>query len=202
MPTSTAWLANTEADRLATLRHSERRAQYLSGHWLVRELLVAALGGDANDWSLEERRSHAPSILDPPRPMWLSISHSGEWIAAAVANVEVGIDIEQKPRQLDASFEPLLRNPNEPAGVLSNDELLRRWVAKEACLKSRGGGALPERLNQISLHDVPTKQAPLRTVSDSRFCLALAIGADARVIWNGQSLPWDISGFTVRERTG
>src|SRR5436190_6209883 len=104
-----AWLSDSERARVAELRHAGRREHYLAGHWLARTLLARALGGDAAQWSLRERKSLPPDV--PDRPHWrVSISHSGEWIAAAVAEAPIGIDLESRPRTLDAALEPLLRN--------------------------------------------------------------------------------------------
>ena len=146
------WLSESEQARLVTLKVEARRNHYLAGHWLTRELLAHGFGGAPGAWALSERKSLPPQVLGGEANLRVSISHSGDWIAATVANISVGIDIEQRPRKLDAAIESLLLNADEAPGSLSQDELLQRWVAKEAWLKSRCESALPVRLKQLQLH--------------------------------------------------
>ena len=177
------WLSDSEQTRLATLKVEARRDHYLAGHWLVRELLSQAFGEAPLHWSLQERKSLPPRIINDNEKLLVSISHSGEWISAAIANVAVGIDIEQRPRQLDASIESLLLNPGEAAGSLGNDALLQRWVAKEAWIKARNESALPARLKQLQLHPATAEFANVSLHSNEAFHFALAIAPASTVTW-------------------
>lgn len=169
------WLSDSEQARVAMLRIDARRNHYLAGHWLVRELLSRAFGETPAYWSLQERKSLAPKVINGDQEIQISISHSGDWIAAAVADVAIGIDIEQRPRQLDASIETLLLNKNEMPGSLDNDALLQRWVAKEAWLKARAGTALPAQLKNLQLNPAPLDCAEVRIRTHEKFHFALAI---------------------------
>jgi 4'-phosphopantetheinyl transferase len=180
-----AWLSDSECQRLARLRVEPRRQQYLAGHWLLRELLPANVGEPAARWSLRDRKGLPPEVLGGDPALRASISHAGDWIAAAVANVDVGVDLEQRPRELDGRLEVLLLNPAEAPGSIDSDRLLQRWVAKEAWLKSRSESALPARLQQLRLHPCAPPHANVRLREHAAFHLALAIPADATVSWQG-----------------
>lgn len=189
------WLSDSEQARLPTLKVETRRNHYLAGHWLTRELLSQAFGKTAMDWSLQERRSQAPQVLGGDGSLRVSISHSGDWIAAAVAEFAIGIDIEQRPRQLDAAIEALLLNAAELPGSLSQDELLQRWVVKEAWIKRRGESALPERLKQLQLHCVSRDSAELVVHQGSAYYCGLAMFPADKVTWRGRSEANSVSAF-------
>ncbi len=172
---TSAWLSPSELERLAGLRVPARRDQYLAGHWLAREQLAALAGGVATSWQLQERRSLPPAVLGHEAALHLSLSHSGDWIAAAVADTALGIDLEQRrPRDALHRFEELLLAEGETPGTLDNDALLQRWVAKEAWIKREHGSALPEQLAAIRLHHAEPTTADIRLWSGTDVHLALA----------------------------
>ena len=173
-PETAGWLSDSEAARVATLRHPARRQQYLAGHWLTRVVLARRFGGEAAAWSLVERRSLPPVVQDHAETKFVSISHGAEWVAVAVADEPVGIDLEQRPRVLDASLEPLLLEAGEAPGSLDADTLLQRWVAKEAWIKREAGNALPERLARLGLLAVPREHAFVHLHRHDEFHVGLA----------------------------
>jgi 4'-phosphopantetheinyl transferase len=156
------WLSPSERERYAGLRVASRANQFLAGHWLVREGLAARYGGTPLDWPLRERRSL------PPRPeregctAQVSIAHSGDWIAAAIADEPIGIDLEQRrPRPGLLAFAHLLRAEDDPP-ELDEDTLLQRWVIKEAWIKRHGFSALPERLAGMAIRSCGPYDAGVR----------------------------------------
>lgn len=169
------WLSVSEQARLERLRVEPRRAQYLAGHWLARELLVAEAGGGIAAWTLEARPDLPPAILGPVADLHLSLSHSGDFIAAAVADAAIGIDIEQRrPREALHRFDTLLLAEGEFPGTLDNDALLLRWVVKEAWIKRGHGSALPERLAALRIEPVAPASADVHTYSTADLHLGLA----------------------------
>ncbi|MEO8001180.1 MAG: hypothetical protein ABI644_04845 [Arenimonas sp.] len=172
--TSTHWLSDSEQARLAAIKVIARREHYITGHWLVRLLLARSFGGEPAQWQLLERKSNPPQVIGPFENLSVSISHSQNWIAAAVANVSFGIDLEQRPRRLDVSIEHLLLNADESPGQLDADTLLQRWVAKEAWIKSRCESALPERLRQLHLQASSDSNADVQIHSNEEWYLGIA----------------------------
>lgn len=176
------WLSPSERERGAQLQVPARRDQFLSGRWLTRELLAEHAGGHAIDWTLQERRSLPPAVVGPAFMPLLSLSHSGDWIAVAIADRPIGIDLEQRrPREALHRFESLLRATDDVEGELDTDTLLQRWVTKEAWIKRDHGSALPERLAAVFLQRAVGNEADVQLLSTAAFHLGIATTA---VPWN------------------
>jgi 4'-phosphopantetheinyl transferase len=169
----TDWLSESEAERVATLRHAGRRDQYLAGHWLARVLLARAFGGVPVQWRLRERKGQPPEVHGRGDALRVSISHAGDWVAVAAADMPVGIDIDVRTRVLADAVEPLLREPGEAPGSLDGATRLRRWVAKEAWIKRDHGSALPARLQALRLG--PGTQVRLWDHADMHLALAVTV---------------------------
>ena len=172
---ASGWLSAIELARLARLRVPARREQYLAGHWLARVLLAERFGGRARAWQLQEREGLPPAVIDAPDACFISLSHSGAWLACAIASEAIGIDVEARPRLHSlASVEKLLLGTNEAPGSVDSDGLLLRWVAKEALIKQRCASALPERLQQLQLHPLDGAACDVRVYSAPNYHLAVA----------------------------
>lgn len=183
------WLSHSEADRLASIGAEPRRRQYLAGHWLAREVLAAIVGDGADACALEERRSRPPAVIGRDE-LSVSISHSGDWIAAACGQAAIGLDIEQRrAREALRRFEQLLLAEGEAPGSLDDDALLQRWVVKEAYIKRDAGSALPERLRELVLrsgseHDRSlAAHRSVRLWGHEALWLGLALSTPARLSW-------------------
>ncbi|HTA64679.1 MAG TPA: hypothetical protein VK753_04165, partial [Xanthomonadaceae bacterium] len=195
----TSWLSDSESVRFADMRNDNRKAQYLAGHWLTRVLLARALGGEAARWRLSERKSLPPQVEGHPESVAVSISHTRHWIAAAVANVAIGIDLEQRPRILDAGLEPLLRNADEAEGSLDADTMLQRWVAKEAWIKRNSGSAVPAQLRQLHLQVAVREHADVRIDSCPAFHFGVAVASNCVVRLDSAERLVPGVGFAVTE---
>lgn len=177
-----SWLSNSELARLDRLKIQNRRDQYLSGHWLVRGLLSAQFGRAPNRWPLVERLNLPPAVLDFDF-LQLSISHSGGWIAAAISNAAIGIDLEQRRERAGLMrFQHLLLAQDELPDSLDSDQLLQRWVAKEAWVKRHHGSALPEQLAEIKLLPAEPETASVQLRSTAAFHLAITAQA-THTVW-------------------
>ncbi|MEU0163152.1 4'-phosphopantetheinyl transferase superfamily protein [Streptomyces sp. NPDC006261] len=120
-----------------------RAREHLAGRALARTLLSKSLGLPSHT-PLRSRTGGPPCVPGHPR-LSVSISHSGDTVAAAVAHQPVGIDI-QAP---SPPSEGLLRRCCSPSAAAA----LRRlppeeralhfaylWTAQEACVKALGTG--------------------------------------------------------------
>src|SRR5690625_6590504 len=139
-----AWLARfspAEQRRLERFAHEDARRQFIAGRCLARELL-SLQAPETERWQLAA--SGPPHIAQ--RPDWqLSISHSGDWIGAALGPASIGIDLEatHRPRRHLAIARRYFHD--EEAGALAplagggGDRLFKsRW---------HPGGANPKALD-------------------------------------------------------
>jgi len=76
---------------------------------------------------------------------FLSIAHAGQWAAAAVSTLPVGVDLEPLSGQREKPWEQLARAMASPAekqafDLTKKEAVLALWTRKESAFK-RGGGA-------------------------------------------------------------
>jgi len=144
------WLNDDERLRHGRFVRAERRRQFVASRVLLRMALGELLGVAARKIALIERPGNAPALAFPQRPgPWLSISHSGQWVACAVSLVgAVGLDIERidPTRDVLAIAEQVFGS--EQAGQLAAmvtgkrvDEFYRMWCRYEAHIKLGCAGA-------------------------------------------------------------
>jgi 4'-phosphopantetheinyl transferase len=151
-----ALLSDGERDRYAALRSDEDRARFATARLIARTALARRVGitPDAVDLDATCPRcgaQHAKPVAGGVAAgLELSISHSGERVAVAIAEgAQVGLDVEGQPalgggdgRDL---WEAVLR-PGEQALVarlpeeVRGDAFLAVWTRKEAILKATGDG--------------------------------------------------------------
>lgn len=132
-------LAATEQLRYRGFSTEARRQTWLAG----RELLLAALHharGEA-DPALLLTGEHGGVCYAQGR-VHLNLSHSGAWLAAAVADVPVGIDIERvRPRAVTDQAARVFC-PREAEHLARDADPLplfyRLWTLKEAACKAAG----------------------------------------------------------------
>lgn len=134
--TALAWLNAEERTRLAAIAAARRRLQFIAGHYLARCMAAEWCGGSPDTWQLRQRPGGAPMLEAPGghavAPA-VSLSHSGEWVGCAVAEVAIGLDLESH-----ASTRDLGRLAHH---VLSAEELAR-WRALPAAEQTSGFYAL------------------------------------------------------------
>jgi len=140
------WLGASERRRWPTLRPAARAA-FVASRALLRELLQSATGIPAAAWEVSADAGVAPVASSPrtAHAVHVSLSHRLGWVAAAVADVAVGVDVEcERPARSDADERAaLMLSPGESSewrSVAAGEReaaLLTRWTAKEAWFKSR-----------------------------------------------------------------
>lgn len=183
------WLSDDEASRLQAMTSSVRRRSFLAGHWRARELVADWLQVETQRIALHRHDDGRPRLLvdGAPSPLSLSLSHSGDWLAIALATVLVGIDVELPRRQRD--LHALARFTFSPEEVASLDGLdataygsafHRLWTLKEARGKRLGEGLLPgrSRLVTASPSDMHDADAMSWALADGALAIAIDPGAD------------------------
>ncbi len=117
----------TRRDAVLKIAHAPRRKAAVLGEWLAKTLLSEQSGLPIEEIRLcrtEKGKPYAEGL-----PLHCSITHSGEWVAAAVADQPIGIDME------------ILRSvdPRVAARIGADpDRFFEEWTAKEALFKIDG----------------------------------------------------------------
>ena len=118
-------------------------------------MLAQALGGHPEDFALDAIAGAPPRLALRP-DLHLSVSHSGEWVAVAISDRPVGIDIEGLGARHDPRrFARWVCSPAEferwhaLEDVAADDALIAHWTRKEAWLKREGGDVLLTRMHRL-----------------------------------------------------
>jgi len=181
------WLTESERARYERLRPSGRGALMVS-RWLARCLLARVAGGRPAQWRLRARDS-APPCVDqgpvPDAPLWhISISHRRDWVAVAVSDLPVGVDVEcgpMSPTPVDERA-ALILTPAERArfdalGPADREQaLLGAWVLKEAWYKSCHPRLAPYDFRRIEVEPAAGRSANARhwTLADRGLWVGLS----------------------------
>ncbi len=131
-----------ERERARSIASARRREQFLAGRRLAKRMLSSVLGGRPNDWRISADAASKPRLAGGG--MQLSLSHSGPFVACAIADQAVGIDVEYlaRPRPV-ADMARLVCSSQEQAtlrqlqGDAANRYFMQGWTRKEARLKQR-----------------------------------------------------------------
>lgn len=164
-----AALSADERERADAIAKPLRRRQFIAGRLLLRRMLVQALGGRSGDFELDATAGAPPRMWSRPG-LHLSVSHSREWVAAAIADRPVGIDIEARAARRDPErFGRWVCSPDEfdrwraLDGAAAEDALIAHWTRKEAWLKREGGEVLLTRMHRLHAEPVAAAQAEVAT---------------------------------------
>ena len=186
-----AWLGGSERQRWTQLAPGQR-APFAASRALLRELLQAATGVPADAWDVSAQAGGAPTAHAASGPaIHVSLSHRLGWVAAAVADAPIGVDIEHErpPRSDPSERAALMLSPDERlawdglAPDARESALLAHWTAKEAWFKASPPEAAPWDFRRISARACVSDsgQANVRTWSASPLHVALCC-ADARAL--------------------
>jgi 4'-phosphopantetheinyl transferase len=144
------WLTDDELGRYEAISSANRKLQFLAGHYLVRKMASCFYQNNVEDWeyvidtdNLRRLRCRQTGIAEP----YVSLSHSGVWIAAAVSDSPVGLDIETYEKQRDfiaIANHVFSDDETNLLKSLSPDQICRQfylyWTLKECVAKRHGAG--------------------------------------------------------------
>ncbi|UDY24269.1 4'-phosphopantetheinyl transferase family protein [Nocardioides sp. Kera G14] len=147
-PGDLARLSEVERARHARLRSPEARDAYVAAHLLVRDVLGELAGeplGIAQRCDDCGKDDHGAPYVDGRADLFVSLSHSHDWVAAMAAGAPCGIDVQVVSNVPDRA---LTERELDAAG---DDQVLRNrlWARKEALIKA--GAA---RLDDLGTLDV------------------------------------------------
>lgn len=128
-------LTPEEEARWRRMAAPRRAGQYLAGRWLLRHLCALHAGVDSG--SIRLNAEGAPHPAGPPGVdrVRLSLSHSGEWVAATACQGPCGVDVERWGGRRDWPGLARYLGLPEPAGEA---EVLTAWTQQEARFKAGG----------------------------------------------------------------
>ncbi|WP_442754977.1 4'-phosphopantetheinyl transferase family protein [Methylocystis sp. JAN1] len=159
-----ALLDDEERARAARFAFDEDRRGYVAAHALLRLELSRRAGWAPQDWRFSMTKLGKPFLLDPPRDLRFSLSHTRGMVAVAVAEgVEIGIDVEPSDRRAESmKLAQRFFAPEEVAllaaveGEARRDLFFAIWTLKEAVVKATGQG-LSRALDSFSVTPDPPR---------------------------------------------
>ncbi len=142
-----AYLSPEERHRSERIRHALTQRNFMVGRGCLRHLLGRHLGQPPASLSFTYGPQGKPSLGQGNGGLEFNLSHSGDYVAIAIADRPVGMDLEQIRRLnslpalcgrcLTPGEQSILLNLAEPQATL---QFFRYWTAKEAYLKGMGLG--------------------------------------------------------------
>jgi phosphopantetheinyl transferase len=155
------WMGEGERRRWAGLAHKPRR-EFVASRGLLRTLLRAQAGVAGESWDISADAGTAPvarSVTDhgDATTVPASLSHRLGWVAAAIGDARVGVDIEcDRPARSDPAERAALMlaacemiDWHALPAARREAALLARWTAKEAWFKASLPGAAPWDFRQV-----------------------------------------------------
>lgn len=209
-PAPEAWLSPGEGARLAHMASATRHGQFLAARWQARVLLARVAGGAAQAWSLTAP-ADAPPEVEGQEGFVLSVSHSGERVAVALASAPIGVDLESPRRRRDIDGLVAMCCTQREQALLASLGAEEReawfyelWTVKESWLKCRREWISPGRLRAIDAGEAVAGE--VRTWGGEGHWLALCAPEHAQVRWwSDEPVPlrrWGVSSAGEAPRTG
>lgn len=141
-------LDDEERARVARFAFEVDRQAYVAAHALLRVALSRLADRAPQDWRFAATPSGKPYLVNPPRDLRFSLSHTQSMVTIAIAEgVEIGVDVESTDRRAENMkvaerfFAPeeivVLRALD---GVARRDAFFAIWTLKEAVVKATGQG--------------------------------------------------------------
>lgn len=163
-PALAACLPPAERERAMALRRPQDRINRLAAYAALFKLAAEHTGLPAQALALQRSVHGKPQLQLPAGcpPLYASLSHSGEWVAIALADGPVGIDIERVSRfDWQALHQAHFADDPWPQNIAPALAFHQLWCSKEAVLKAAGAG-LSVPLTQVVLNPPSTHFQPLR----------------------------------------
>jgi 4'-phosphopantetheinyl transferase len=170
------WLDEEEQVRASRFVRQEDRRRYILAHGSLRVVLSRYAGCAPKELTFKRRAEGKPYLVPSgawQQPPTFNMAHSHERALIAVANQEIGVDLERSRSKIEllklaerfftrSDYARLAGLPQ----VQQASEFFRYWVAKEAVLKAQGIGL--HSLGECEvLPAVGGNEATIRAVSGS-----------------------------------
>ncbi len=175
-------LSDSERVRAGRMRDEDTRETFVAAHAVLRVLLAGYLGCAPRDVVIEAGAHGKPRLAHamPGGPLHFNLSHSGGLVVVAFSRTaEVGVDTELIRERADwrgvgrrffAAGEVRAIKAAEGEGRLALFHAL--WCAKEALLKTTGGGlASGLERTEVFWDGTPTPRFEVRSEDTGAWCL-------------------------------
>ena len=147
-------LSASERAFLSAISAQRRRLEYITGHYLLRQMLEHVVPDWALNLTVEHQRGRAPCLTGAnAERVHFSLSHSGNAVACAVTlDKSLGLDLEWPRRRKYAAIAEACFSPTETeqlvqlSGAEQSAEFYRLWTLKESLLKAKAGQLNGENL--------------------------------------------------------
>jgi phosphopantetheine--protein transferase-like protein len=133
-------LNQTDQRRYQSFKNASRQRQFAKARWLIKQCLKQLFAvSTSHDYQLIDYARWR--VIETEANYSVSISHSGHFIAVAIAAFpcSIGIDIEQHKSRNFTELVKVFSTPTEQNLVCNHSEqqqsFYRLWTAKEAFLK-------------------------------------------------------------------
>jgi 4'-phosphopantetheinyl transferase len=155
VPTNFYFLNEDERTIAQRFRFEEDRLRFSVGRQSLRLLISKYLLVQPQEITFSGERNQKPFIIQPSSRIHFNISHSGGWVLIAIANVELGVDIELVDE--DFAYPEILAehfSGEERDFITGTADPLQAfyylWTRKEALTKAWGTG-LQENLKSANM---------------------------------------------------
>jgi 4'-phosphopantetheinyl transferase len=150
LPEDRSWLGSSEARRVASLRYTKRRTDYLLTRWTTKETVARLLGLAGNMASFRRIEVHnqasgAPELYVDGRPVDLAISLTDRagWAVCLLSSdlKNIGCDLELVEPRSPGFVSDYFTDDEQTFVAAASDETARQvaanllWSAKESALK-------------------------------------------------------------------
>lgn len=149
-------LSDDENLRAARFVFEKDRNQFITAHGALRTILSTYLGAAPEKINFRRTSSRKPFITSPHTSLKFNISHSENKILIAIANHEVGVDVEKIKKGFE--YKDLVKtyfSAREQKAIVESKKpentFYKFWTRKEAFLKSSGVG-ITDKLKDIEVN--------------------------------------------------
>lgn len=136
-------ISEKKRDRIARFLRDQDKRRTLLADILLRFMLYERLAIKASDFKFTYNTYGKP-FLYGHEEVHFNISHSGQWVAVAIHNQSIGIDIEEI-KEIDINIARFF-SPEELEYILNYEGIKRLeafykiWTLKESYIKAKGKG--------------------------------------------------------------
>ena len=171
-------LTPRKRERIGRLIREEDVVRTLTGERVIRDIIKLEIGIDGAAVRLETNAYGKPFLVGYPG-FHFNLSHSGLWVACAVGESPVGIDVERKGdaghlTAADFFSEEERRDLSAKPAADQRSHFYHLWTLKESFVKCAGQGFFTDPVSfTIKIEDERIYMRGRSGAVDSRYCFKI-----------------------------